>query len=63
MAAETKEQKLARVPSGGTGQKPLPSWPKLPQPFYDRHPEDKALLDQYQKDCEEFFKKAASRSS
>lgn len=61
--AETKEQKLARIPSGASANIPLPEWPKLPESFYKRHPEDKEALDRYQAQCQEFFKKAASRAS
>jgi len=61
--ALTKAEKLARIPSGGTGQRPIPPWPKLPKCLYDRHPEDKEALDQYQRECDEFFKKTSSRAS
>lgn len=61
--AETKAEKLRRIPAGTAAQAPLPTWPKLPQSLYRRHPEDKAELDAYQAACEEFFKKAASRAS
>lgn len=61
--AETKADKLKRIPAGADGQRPIPTWPKLPESFYRRHPEDKEALDQYQRDCEEFFKKSGSRAS
>lgn len=61
--AESKLQKLARIPSGSVDQQPLAQVPKLPKIFYDRHPEDREALDQYQKDWEDYFKKSASRAS
>lgn len=61
--AETKAEKMRRIPSGSAPQKPLPQVPRLPQSFYTRHPEDKAELDAYQAAWEEFFKKTSSRAS
>lgn len=63
MASETKLEKLRQIPAGSIAQQPIPTWPKLPQCLYRRHPEDKAELDAYQAACEEFFKKAESRAS
>lgn len=63
MPTENKAEKLRRIPAGSPSNVPLSEWPKLPASFYARHPEDKEALDRYQQDCQEFFKKAASRSS
>lgn len=63
MAAETKQEKLNRIPSGSITQQPIPPWPQLPKSFYDRHPEDKAALDAYTAAIEDYFKKRSNRES
>jgi hypothetical protein len=59
----TKNEKLNRIPDGAISQQPLPEWPKLPESFYKRHPEDRAELDAYQQKCIDFFKKSSNRAS
>lgn len=55
----TKQQKLARLSGGPDPQRPIPQVPKLPKCFYERHPEDAAMLDAYREEWIRFFKEGA----
>lgn len=56
--ANSKDQKLARLSSDETVVPPLPDWPALPKFLKERFPAEAEAIDQYQKECVEFFKKA-----
>lgn len=61
--AETKAEKLRRIPAGTAAQNPLPTVPKLAPILSKRHPELKAEYEAYDLAWETFFKQAESRAS
>lgn len=61
--AETKNDKMRRIPTGTAGTQPLPEVPKLSPILSKRHPENKPEYDAYDQAWVDFFKKSSNRAS